>query len=94
MSLTTQHPDRPGRAFQMVSHLSFKCQTLDVSFSVHLEVSKALQVRKEAHTSLLLDSLQLQPTEIFGAVKHILSGTAGEEEVDEGLASVAVDWVD
>ena len=38
--------------------------------------------------------MQLQPTEIFGAIKHILGGTAGEEEVDEGLASMAVDWVD
>ena len=38
--------------------------------------------------------MQLQPTEILGAVKHVLGGAAGEQEVDEGLASMAVDGVD
>ena len=60
----------------------------------HLQISKALKVGQETHAGLLLDALQLQPAEILGAVEHVLGSAAGEKQVDEGLASMTMNWVD
>ena len=60
----------------------------------HLQISKALKVGQETHAGLLLDALQLQPAEILGAVEHVLGRTASEKQVDEGLASMTMNWVD
>ena len=78
MSLRADHPDWPHRTLQVLPHL---------------QISQALQVGEEAHAGLAGDTLQLEAAEVLVAIKHVLSGRACQQQVDQALTAVSMDWV-